>query len=341
MGLMTHQYIDRRSGKVLTERLISDRIVNFLYKEVRESAPGIFKTLTSARGSHLLAYLNFDAFLAARLRSSRELLRSWGVDVSECLEDPEHLDTPARLFTRKIRYWDCRPMTNDRKSVVSPSDSRVLIGSLEETSRLFIKGKFFEYRELLGDDKEAWLSVFDQGDYAIFRLTPDKYHYNHTPVAGRIEDIYELTGGYHSCNPGAVMKLVSPYSKNKRVVTIFNTDVVGGAGVGLVAMIEVVALMIGKIKQCYSWNKYDYPVPVRQGMFLEKGRPKSLFKPGSSTVILLFQPDRIAWDGDLLANQSLTGVLSRFSHHFGRPMVETDLQVRTQIARAAVPKSAA
>jgi phosphatidylserine decarboxylase len=44
--------------------------------------------------------------------------------------------------------------------------------------------------------------------------------------------------------------MVRPYSKNKRVVTIIDTDVEGGTGIGLVAMIEVVALMIGDIVQC-------------------------------------------------------------------------------------------
>ena len=52
--------------------------------------------------------------------------------------------------------------------------------------------------------------------------------------------------------PGAVVALVTPYSKNSRVVTIIDTEVPGGTGVGLVAMIEVVALMIGEVVQCYS-----------------------------------------------------------------------------------------
>ena len=127
------------------------------------------------------------------------------------------------------------------------------------------------------------------GDFAVFRLTPDKYHYNHTPVAGIVADIYEIAGGYHSCNPGAVVEIVTPYSKNKRVVTIIDTDVPDGTGVGLVAMVEVVALMIGEIVQCYSTERYDNPQPVTKGMFLAKGRPKSLYRPGSSTDVLIFQ----------------------------------------------------
>ncbi len=59
--------------------------------------------------------------------------------------------------------------------------------------------------------------------------------------------------------PVAVINVVTPFSKNKRVVTIIDSDVPGGTGVGLVAMVEVVALMIGDVVQAYSETKYDSP----------------------------------------------------------------------------------
>lgn len=336
MALMNHQYIDRRTGKVCDERLLGDRLVNFVYSEVKERTPAVFRAITSARCSSFLKFLNFDVILEAKFRSSRDLMKSWGVDVGECLESPEKLDTPGKLFTRKIRYWDCRPMPADQQSVVSPADSKVLVGSFQDTSILFIKDKFFDFEELLGTDKPEWLNSFSGGDFAIFRLTPDKYHYNHVPAGGRVRDFYEIEGDYHSCNPGAVINLVTPYSKNRRVVTIIDTDVPGGTGVGLVAMIEVVALMIGDIEQCYSSDEYNYPRPVAPGIFLEKGQPKSLFKPGSSTVVLLFEPGRMEFDKDLLENQQAQGVTSRFSQGFERPLVETEIQVRSSIGRAGI-----
>src|SRR5690606_29907697 len=122
------------------------------------------------------------------------------------------------------------------------------------------------------------LEAFSGGDFAVFRLTPDKYHYNHAPVAGRVVDAYAVDGRYHSCNPGAVVQLVTPYSKNKRFVTVIDTDVEGGTGVGLVAMVEIVALMIGEIVQCYSDERYDAPRPVEPGLFLRRGAPKSLYR---------------------------------------------------------------
>ena len=214
----------------------------------------------------------------------------------------------------------------------------VLIGSLKETPELFIKGKFFSARELLGEDS-PWCAPFTQSDFALFRLTPDKYHYNHAPVSGEVVDIYELDGSYHSCNPRAVIALASHHAKNRRVVTIVDTDVAGGSNIGLVAMIEVVALMIGDIVQCYSATGYDNPQSVVKGMRLDKGCPKSLYRPGSSTDILLFQQDAITFSADLRNNVGRRDVRSRFSSGLGRPLVETDVKVRSTIAvkRRVVP----
>lgn len=227
-------------------------------------------------------------------------------------------------------------MPSDIGTIVSPADSRVLIGSLKETNLLYIKDKFFSYEELLGHRSDRWLDCFRQGDFAIFRLTPDKYHYNHSPVSGRVVDIYSVEGTHHACNPSAVVSIATPYSKNRRVVTVIDTDVPGGTGVGLVAMIEVVALMIGEIQQAYSTDFYNEPVDIQPGMFIERGQPKSLFRPGSSTDVLLFQRGRIRFDEDLVRNQHHASATSRFSNGFGRPLVETDIAVRASIGSADI-----
>jgi hypothetical protein len=52
---------------------------------------------------------------------------------------------------------------------------------------------------------------------------------------------------------------------------------------------------------------------------------KSLYRPGSSTDVLLFQKGRIRCDEDLLANMQRADVFSRFTHGFGRQLVETDI----------------
>jgi phosphatidylserine decarboxylase len=120
---------------------------------------------------------------------------------------------------------------------------------------------------------------------------------------------------------------------NRRVVTIIDTDVAGGSSVGLVAMIEVAALMIGDIVQCYSRTRYDDPVAIQTGMFLEKGSPKSLYRPGSSTDILVFQKKRVDFAGDIVSNLSDHRVSNRFSNWFGGAFAETEVKVRSLIGK--------
>lgn len=328
-----HQYVIRETGEIVTEKLIGDRLVHLLYNPVREYAPAMFNALTSSRMSSLLGYFHFDFDLDQMGGKGGDLLIKMGVDWRECVDSPQTLDTPRKVFERKIRYWDVRPMDEDPSVVVSPADAKVLIGSLAATPALFIKEKFFSVIELLGPE-QGWVEDFEQGDFAVFRLTPDKYHYNHLPVSGRVLDTYELDGRYHSCNPGAVLALASLYAKNKRVVTIIDTDVENGSQVGLVAMIEVVALMIGDIVQCHSVTRYDDAQPVRPGMFVKKGCPKSLYRPGSSTDILLFQPGRLTFSEDLQMNACRRDVQSRFSSGLSQPLVETDIKVRSTVGRA-------
>jgi phosphatidylserine decarboxylase len=327
-----HQFVERRTGRVLTERLYGDSLVRLLYSEVRENAPALYRLALSSRVSTVLGFLNYDLPFGGALTGGGRFLRGAGVELDECTA--ENLNTMRKIFERKIRYWECRPMPEEASAVVSPADARALVGSFNETSALFIKGKFFDFEELLGNDKRQWLSAFAGGDFAIFRLTPDKYHYNHTPVAGVVKDFYEVSGRYHACNPSAVITIVTPYSKNTRSVTVIDTDVPGGTNIGLVAMIEVTALMIGEVAQCYSRERYEDPQPVRPGMLLERGCPKSRYRPGSSTDVLIFQRDRISFDEDLIVNRNRSDVQSRFSIGFGEPLVETEVAVRSRIARS-------
>jgi phosphatidylserine decarboxylase len=329
MIAIQHQFLERDTGRICTEHLFFDRAIRYLYSEAREKVPVLFRAITGPRTSSLLGFMNYDIPL---MNGMQRYLARCGFDQAECLDPPHTLNTARKLFERRIRYWECRPMPQDSGAVVSPCDAKVIIGSLLDHSALFIKNKFFDLEELLGAGKAHWVKAFTDGDFAIFRLTPEKYHYNHTPVAGEVADFYAVTGAYHSCNPTAVLELGSPYSKNKRMVTIIDTDFPGGTGVGLVAMIEVVALMIGEVVQLYSESGYENPRLIAKGMFLEKGRPKSLFRPGSSTVVLLFEKDRATFAEDLVRNLGRTDVQSRFSVGLGRPLVETDLKVRSQVA---------
>jgi len=328
-----HQYVERLSGRVCDERLYWDAAIRFLYSSLRENAPRLFAAMTSPRMSSLLAFLNYESFVGRKVAGGRRFMGKCGIDFSECVEDPEALRTLSQIFERKIRYWDTRPMSKDLKHVVSPADSRMVWGSFLEDTPLFIKGKFFELEDLLGGVVD-WRRFVD-GDWAVFRLTPDKYHYNHSPVTGVVKEFLQLDGACHACNPAAVVEVVTPYSKNRRHVTIIDTDIPGGSGVGLVAMVEVAALMIGDIIQCCSVEKYRSPTPMLPSLLLTRGAPKSRYRPGGSTDVLLFERGRIRMSADLVRAQQRRDVNSRLSLAFGAPLVETEVRVRSTIAERA------
>ena len=329
-----HQYIDRKTSAIMDEHLFHDELIQTVYSEVRERAPFLFDLITSARMSSLIAFTMYDFPVGPRLFGADNFVRRMGVTQSEILS-PETLDTPRKFFERKIKYWECRPLPKEERAVAAPADSRMLAGTVDELASVRIKEKFFSYSELLGEHKVKWAAAFSEGEFAVFRLTPEKYHWSHFPVAGVTRDFYEVDGAYHSCNPSACIAMATPYSKNRRAVTVIDTDVPNGTQVGLVAMVEVAALMIGGIDQRYSAQRYDSPTTVRAGMFVKRGAPKSVFRPGSSVDILLFQKDRVQLSSDIAANLRRTDVESRYTTGFSTPIVETEVLVRSEIARRA------
>lgn len=334
---MTHQYIERHTKTVLDEKLFGDRIIRFLYSRTREYAPSLIRTLTGPATSSLMGYLNFDLPLAGHLLGNQRFLRRCGVDLNECVALPSAFKTPRDIFERQIRYWECRPMDDSRTAIYSPCDGRAMVGTMKAGAQFYLKDKLFSFDEMLGAQGGPWHAAFTGGDFAIFRLTPDKYHFNHTPVSGTVVDHYTVPGAYHSCNPSAIVEVVTPLSKNKRIVTIIDTNVEGGTGIGLVCMIEIVALMIGAVEQQYANEAYENPQPVEKGLRVKAGQPKSLYRPGSSTTVLFFQPNKIVFANDLLENQQRADVNSRLSTGLGHPLVETDVQVRSTIATPQNP----
>ena len=329
---LEHAYITRKNGTILKEEFLADRAVAFVYNTVREKAPRLFDALTGSRVTSLLGFINYDLALNSRFSGAEQFARKIGLNENECLLPACALDTPRKVFERRIAYWRCRPMDKNRDAIVSPADAKMFVGSLNETSMLFLKGKFFDFEELIGKEKRDLHGIFADAAFAVFRLTPEKYHHNHAPVSGVVTDIYWVDGCYHSCNPSASLAVATPLSKNRRMVTVIDTDVKDGSNIGRVIMVEVVALMIGDIVQCYSEKRYDDPVPVKPGLFLMKGQPKSLFRPGSSSLVLFFEKDRITFSEDLVKNQLRTDIDNRFAAWLEKPLIETEIEVRSTIA---------
>jgi hypothetical protein len=84
-SLLPHQYIDRHTGRVCTERLFNDALVRCLYSAAREYAPAFFRLATSRHTTALLGLLNYDLPFGGSLAGHRAFLAESGIDLSECI----------------------------------------------------------------------------------------------------------------------------------------------------------------------------------------------------------------------------------------------------------------
>ena len=256
-----HEYIVRETGEIARERLVGDQTVRALYSPKLENAAWVSKLASSRKVSELLGYLNYDNRLSSRASGMKRFS-----------EEERHrlVRTGGRAVVVEHRAPDVR--AQDSLLGVSASAQREsLAWSVRRTRglrwaqcrrprQLLIKEKFFAFPELLGGPRSRWTKEFKEGDLRGLPAYSRKIPLHACAGAGgTVADFYAVNGRYHSCNPNATVKLITPHSKNKRVVTIIDTDCAGGTGIGLVAMIEVVALMIGQIDQRYSEHEYRDP----------------------------------------------------------------------------------
>ena len=118
----------------------ADWIVTFFYAQEREHA-FCFQVLASQSFSRFLGWLNDELPLGQNIAGGKRFLQRCAIDLRECTESLGGLDSARKIFERKIRYWQCRPMSEIAAEIVCPADSRVLFGSLRESLSLFLKSK--------------------------------------------------------------------------------------------------------------------------------------------------------------------------------------------------------
>lgn len=177
------------------------------------------------------------------------------------------------FFTRKIKQ-EKRPITTDLPAV---ADSKLTVYPIEEKLLIKVKNSSYSLEELL---KEQLKAEFNGGYCLIFRLAVNDYHHYIYVDKGNTVKEYSIAGILHTVNPIAFAHY-RVFSENQREVTLLNTE-----NYGDVYTIEVGALNVGKInnRHCQSFSK---------------GEEKGYFSFGGSTIILLFEKDKIIIDKDI------------------------------------------
>jgi phosphatidylserine decarboxylase len=207
------------------------------------------------------------------------------------LDPIESFQNFNQFFYRKLKP-DARMIASpeavrliNKEIAICPADARTnCFPSIKASTELWIKGSKFSVESLLGSDELAL--PFKNGSLAIFRLAPQDYHRFHFPVDGIVTHNSIIEGTYFTVNPMAVRSTVDVFTENARSVTIIDST-----HHGKVAYVCIGAMMVGSIV-----------LTSKTGQVVQRMDEHGYFKFGGSTIVLVFEKDKIEFDRDLLEN---------------------------------------
>jgi phosphatidylserine decarboxylase len=201
---------------------------------------------------------------------------------------PTEYKTFNEFFARKLKAG-VRPIDTptDPTRAVSPADSRMMVFEdiTLDTSK-WIKGAKFTVENLLSSEGKEYVEKLQGGSMVIARLAPQDYHRWHVPVKGTLGKPIPIAGALYTVNPIAINHAVNVYTENKRVLIPIHSE-----EFGLVMLVAIGAIMVGSIV-----------IEGQEGEKVEKGALHGYFKFGGSTVLVLFQKNRIKFRQELLDN---------------------------------------
>ncbi|KAI8379112.1 phosphatidylserine decarboxylase-domain-containing protein [Radiomyces spectabilis] len=275
---------DRLSGQLIEERMsVYVRLgMRLLYKGMKtgiqsKTAQRVLTNMTVRQGRR------FDS-----PQSAREILpfiKFHKLDMREVRDPISSFKTFNEFFYRKLKP-DARPCEcpDDPRVIVSPADCRMLaFQTVDDATRIWIKGTDFTLKKLLGSDKG---DHFGGGSLAVFRLAPQDYHRFHCPVDGVITETTIIEGQYYTVNPMAIRTTLDVYGDNARAIVQMDTD-----EFGKVAIVCIGAMMVGSII-----------LTAKSGQHLARTDELGYFAFGGSTLVVLWEKGAIQFDNDLLQN---------------------------------------
>lgn len=290
------RYFHRAKQVVETEKIYGEKWLRWTY----ESALGRVSLHAVIKRALLSRYWGWRMSMRSSARLVLPFIIDYDLDVDEFAKKALAFKTFNEFFYRGLKPG-ARPIASGDRVAVLPADGRHLVfPRVDAADGFYAKGQQFDLVTFLGD--QALADSFAGGSMLISRLCPVDYHRFHFPVGGTPGDARLINGWLYSVSPVALRQSLAYLWQNKRMVTLVET-----AEFGRVAVCEIGATLVGSIFQSYAAGR-----PVA------KGEEKGLFRFGGSCVITLFQPGRIRFDADLVA-QSREGleVYARMGERLG------------------------
>lgn len=278
---------DRRSGQMVRESVLGCGMIRFVYSPPIHPFAGAL--LGHALVSRLMGWYADRPGSRGRIAKT---IRSTGIDMAQVAVPEGGFPTFNAFFTRRL-VAGARPFPDRPEILGSPTDCRLTVyPRLEEGTCVPVKGRRFTVAALLGKEGEGELPAFRGGSLCVCRLAAIDYHRYHYPDDGTERARWRVGRRYESVHPFALSRNLPIFTENVRTVSILET-----AHFGKVAFVEVGAFGVGSITQTHAESAF------------RRGEEKGYFSFGGSTIILVFGPDAIRFDADLL-EQSAKGVES-------------------------------
>lgn len=275
--MKTISYIDRKDGRVKTEKVPGEKTIRWLYQN-----PVGKITL------NLLLKRKFVSAWAGNYMDSRRstkrikpFIAAHAINLDEFIpgENGDY-KTFNQFFYRRLKPG-ARPVGDH---LISPADGKILaFQEMDDLATFFVKGLDFTLSSFLNNQTLA--KKYRSGSMAIVRLAPADYHRFHFPASGNASVSSRIKGHYFSVSPLALNKGLRIFCENQREFCTLST-----AKYGDVLLAEVGAAMVGSIIQTYQPGE------------VQKGDEKGYFAFGGSSLVLVFEKGKIRFDDDLISN---------------------------------------
>ena len=275
---MQIKFIDRKSGKTITETPPGEVFLKFLY----HNPFGKLTILPIAKRKFLSTWYGKKMNSTSSIKKIKGFVKALEIDMTEAIKPITDYTSFNDFFYRKLKP-SARPIGN---GLVSPGDGKMLaFENVADIHNFFIKGRKFTLNEFLGSKKLA--EKYKNASLVILRLAPNDYHRYHFPFDGVPSEITKIKGDYFSVSPYALASnFTKVFCENKREFCELSTQ-----KKGTLLIAPVGATMVGSIIETFTPN-----LPVK------KGEEMGYFAFGGSTVVLLVDKSKIKIDSDILQN---------------------------------------
>ncbi|CAI4215074.1 unnamed protein product [Parascedosporium putredinis] len=212
------------------------------------------------------------------------------LDLAEVLLPLEDFSNFNEFFYRALKPG-ARPCSapDNPRIIVSPADCRsVVFNKVDQATKVWIKGREFSVKRLLGDAYGHEANRYNNGSLGIFRLAPQDYHRFHIPVDGVLGKPELIAGEYYTVNPMAIRSALDVYGENVRVLVPIDS-----VEHGRVMVICIGAMMVGSTV-----------ITRKEGEQVHRAEELGYFKFGGSTLVVLFEEGKMKFDEDLTDNSN-------------------------------------